>query len=257
MSESRWFAPRSLLMWCLCLCLCGGLLAADDDAEKDKPASSQPPPALTHYMGREIARTMHYIHADWLTRTERQRQEGTKTLLKKLDLRPGMVVCDMGCGNGYYTLPMAAAVGEKGKVFAVDIQVQMLHFLKKRAKAAEIGNIEYVLGELHDPKLPPRSQDLILLVDTYHEFSHPVHMLKAMREALKPEGVVVLVEFRAEDPDVPILPQHKMSKKQIMKEFPANGFALVEQFDKLPWQHVMFFKRDDAPSLKKEEDKKE
>ena len=106
-----------------------------------------------------------------------------------------------------------------------------------------------------DPKLPAESQDLILLVDVYHEFSHPVHMLKAIRKALKPEGKLVLVEFRAEDPDVPIKPEHKMSKKQVNKELTANGYKLVEEFDKLPWQHMMFFQKDEKAAEKKDEKK--
>ena len=152
----------------------------------------------------------------------------------------------MGCGNGFYTLRIAKLVGERGKVIAVDIQREMLELLKERAAAERITNIETVLGTVVDPKLPPKSIDLVLLVDVYHEFSHPEQMLAAIRKSLKPTGRVALVEFRAEDPNVPIKPLHKMSKEQIMKEFPPNGFKLVEEFDKLPWQHLMFFQRDDV-----------
>jgi ubiquinone/menaquinone biosynthesis C-methylase UbiE len=163
-----------------------------------------------------------------------------------LDLKPGQAVCDMGCGNGFYTLQMAPMVGEKGVVYAVDIQQEMLHLLHERAKEAGVKNIKPILGTLIDPKLPDTSCDLILLVDVYHEFSHPEHMLRAMRKALKPTGRIALVEFRLEDPEVPIKLLHKMSKEQILKEFPANGFKLIDEFDRLPWQHVMFFQRDDA-----------
>jgi ubiquinone/menaquinone biosynthesis C-methylase UbiE len=152
----------------------------------------------------------------------------------------------MGCGNGFYTLKLAKIVGDKGKVLAVDIQREMLELLKDRAKEEKISNIEPVLGTLIDPKLPKESIDLMLLVDVYHEFSHPEQMLTAMRKSLKPTGRLALVEFRAEDPNVPIKPLHKMSKEQIMKELPPNGFKLVGQFDKLPWQHLMFFQRDDT-----------
>jgi len=231
--------------------------SADDESTDDKTTdadSADPPPALTHYKGREIATTMHYLGAPWLTRESREREEDSKTMLKQLGLKPGMAVCDMGCGNGFYTLPIAEAVGEKGKVFAVDIQVQMLRYLRKRAEKQKIDNIEYILGDLHDPKLPANSCDLILLVDVYHEFSHPVHMLEAMRKALKKDGQIVLVEFRAEDPNVPIKPLHKMSKKQILKELEANGYKLSKSFDKLPWQHMMFFKRE-SPAPKAEEEK--
>jgi ubiquinone/menaquinone biosynthesis C-methylase UbiE len=134
-------------------------------------------------------------------------------------------------------------VGPEGSVLAVDVQPEMLRFLKQRAARANVSNIKPILGELWDPKLPEAQLDLLLLVDVYHEFSHPEIMLRAMRESLAPGGRVVLVEYRAEDPDVPIKPLHKMSKKQILKEFPPNGFQLVDQFDRLPWQHMMFFGR--------------
>jgi ubiquinone/menaquinone biosynthesis C-methylase UbiE len=197
-------------------------------------------------MGREIAQTMHYLGAPWLTRESREREEDCDTLLEALQIQPGHTVCDMGCGNGFYSLRIAKLVGERGRVIAVDIQREMLELLKDGAAAERITNIEPVLGTVVDPKLPAASVDLMLLVDVYHEFSHPEQMLAAIRNSLKPDGRLALVEFRAEDPNVPIKPLHKMSKAQIMKEFPPNGFKLVEEFDKLPWQHLMFFQRDDA-----------
>lgn len=215
---------------------------ADGDGDKDKT-----PPALTEYKGRRIAQTMHFRGAPWLTRESREREEEPAKLMKALRLKPGMTVCDMGCGNGFYSLKMAKVIQPKGKVLAVDIQPQMLSLLKQRASDAGVENVQPILGGLADPKLPAGSCDLILLVDVYHEFSHPVHMLAAMRKALKPAGRIVLVEFRTEDRDVPIYPLHKMSKAQVMKEIPANGYKLVEQYDAMPWQHVMFFQRDDGP----------
>jgi ubiquinone/menaquinone biosynthesis C-methylase UbiE len=204
------------------------------------------PPALMEYKGREIAQTMHYLGAPWLTRESREREEDCTTMLKSLGIEPGDTVCDMGCGNGFYTLKLAELVGDKGKVIAVDIQREMLGLLDDRAKQQKVANIDTVLGTVVDPKLPKESLDLVLLVDVYHEFSHPEQMLAAIRRSLKPSGRVALVEFRAEDPNVPIKPLHKMSKEQIMKEFPPNGFRLVAEFDKLPWQHLMFFQRDGA-----------
>jgi 2-polyprenyl-3-methyl-5-hydroxy-6-metoxy-1,4-benzoquinol methylase len=204
------------------------------------------PPAKKKYKGRQIADTMHYLGAGWLTREERQREEDCAMLLEALEIQPGQTVCDMGCGNGFYTLQMAKRVGEQGKVLAVDIQPEMLHLLSERAKAEEIANIEPIIGTVIDPNLPPDSVDLILLVDVYHEFSHPEQMLRAMRKALKPRGRIALAEFRLEDPNVPIKLLHKMSKEQILKEFPPNGFKLVRQFDELPWQHLMFFERGEA-----------
>ncbi len=205
------------------------------------------PPPVTEYKGREIAQTMHYLGAPWLTRDSREREEDCKTMLAALHVKPGDVVCDLGCGNGFYTLKLAKLAGDKGKVVAVDIQREMLELLKDRAAEEKITNIEPVLGTTTDPKLPANSIDLMLLVDVYHEFSNPEEMLAAIRKSLKPGGRVALAEFRGEDPNVPIKPLHKMSKAQIMKEFPPNGFKLVEQFDKLPWQHLMFFERDDTP----------
>ncbi len=210
-------------------------------------------PALKHYMGREIAQTMHYLGAPWLTREERDREEDCRTMLEQLKVQPGQVICDMGCGNGFYTLQLAKLTGETGQVLAVDIQSEMLTLLRQAAQKAKLPQIKPVHGTVIDPKLPDGSVDLILCVDVYHEFSHPEHMLRAMRKALKPTGRVALVEFRLEDESVPIKLLHKMSKAQIMKEFPANGFKLSSQFDGLPWQHLMFFARDDdwQPPAKK------
>jgi ubiquinone/menaquinone biosynthesis C-methylase UbiE len=215
--------------------------------EEDAPPSDPPlPPALKIYEGRVIAQTMHYLGAEWLTRDSREQEERCSLMLANLGVKQGMTVCDMGCGNGFYTVQIAKMVGPKGKVIGVDIQPEMLELLKKRAAKNEVANIEPVLGTLADPKLPTGKIDLILCVDVYHEFSHPVHMLAAMRKALAPMGLVALVEFRAEDPEVPIKPEHKMTKQQILKEWRKNGFKLAKEFDSLPWQHMMFFERDAA-----------
>jgi ubiquinone/menaquinone biosynthesis C-methylase UbiE len=193
------------------------------------------------YLGRRIARTMHYTAADWLTRHEREREEAGEVMRDELKLKPGLNVCDLGCGNGYHTIPIAKAVGPEGKVFGVDIQPEMLDLLKVRALAVEAKNIVYVPGSQQETKLPDASCDLILMVDVYHELSEPGPMLQSMKKALKPGGQIVLVEFRAEDESVPIRPEHKMSKAQIMKEMTANGYHLTRSYDKLPWQHMMWF----------------
>ncbi|MGK0189684.1 MAG: ubiquinone/menaquinone biosynthesis C-methylase UbiE [Verrucomicrobiales bacterium] len=219
---------------------------------KVKPAAEEDvPPALTTYKGRTIAQTMHWMGAEWLLRQEREREEATTMLMRELKLKQGMIVCDMGSGNGYHSLKMAKAVGEEGKVYAVDIQPEMLRLLKARARAAGMDNIETIENKLHDPMLPENTFDLILLVDVYHEFSHPQQMLQGMLKSLKKDGVVALVEFRLEDPDVPIKLLHKMSKEQVLKEFPPNGYKLVRAFDDLPWQHLMFFGRDDEKDAEK------
>ena len=202
------------------------------------------PPAPTHYLGREIAITMHYSGAPWLVRESRQREEDCRRLLAALAAKPGQTICDLGCGNGFYSLQLARLVGPKGKIYAVDIQPEMLQMLKQRAAGSRIANVPTILGSAVDPRLPEGQIDLMLLVDVYHEFSYPEQMLRAIRKSLKPQGRIALAEFRAEDSNVPIQPLHKMSKQQILKEFTANRLRLVEQFDGLPWQHLMFFRRD-------------
>ncbi|REK07528.1 MAG: class I SAM-dependent methyltransferase [Planctomycetota bacterium] len=241
----RWIASIALL-FLVQLVVRLPAAPAQEAAQADGSSTEEIPPAKPGYMGRKIATTMHYLGAPWLMRESRQREEDCETLLKALNVKPGQTVCDIGCGNGFYTLQLAKLVGEQGRVLAVDIQPEMLHMLEERAKEAGLTNIELIHGTQIDPKLEPNSVDLILLVDVYHEFSHPAEMLSAMREALKPEGRIALAEFRLEDASVPIKRLHKMSKKQIMKEFPANGLELAESFDELPWQHLMFFKRGEA-----------
>jgi ubiquinone/menaquinone biosynthesis C-methylase UbiE len=215
---------------------------AEEDAEKE---NKKAPPGLRFYMFREIAQTMHYSGASWLVRQTRESEEHCSLVLANLGLKPGMTVCDMGCGNGYYTLDIAKAIGKEGTVYGVDIQPQMLRMLRTRAKKSKLDNIKPTLGTLIDPKLPADSCDLILCVDVYHEFSHPEHMLAAMRKALKKDGLLLLLEFRAEDLSVPIKPEHKMTRDQVFKEMAANGFKFTKEFDKLPWQHMLFFSKDE------------
>ncbi len=203
--------------------------------------------ANNEYMGRTIARTMHFTGAEWLIRASRAREEASGEVMKQLNLKPGMVVGDVGSGNGYYTLKIAKVVGEEGKVYAVDIQQEMLDMLQERAREEERNNIVLTRGELQKTNLPKNTLDLVLLVDVYHEFSHPAEMLADIKASLKQDGRIALLEYRAEDPDVPIKPLHKMSKKQILKEYTANGFELVDEYDGLPWQHMMFFGKADSP----------
>lgn len=194
-------------------------------------------------MGRRIAPAMSYHGgASWLLRRLREEEEKTSELMKELRIQPGWTVCDLGSGNGWHSLKLASRVGHEGTVLAVDIQKEMLLDLEQRARASGVTNVKTVLGAVDDPKLPPASCDLILLVDVYHEFSHPKAMLRGIRRALKPGGIVALVEFRGEDDNVPIREEHKMTKVQIRKEWEANGFALAREFDGLPWQHLMFWK---------------
>ena len=234
---------RSFLLASMCVgiaTLCAAQISTEP--EKSQPQEAvEIPPAPQTYMGREIAITMHYTGAPWLVRESREREEGTKLLLEQLDIEPGITICDMGCGNGFYTIPMAEQTGETGRVYAVDIQQEMLDLLQDLAEEAQLSNIEELLGTAIDPKLPEAAIDLMIVVDVYHEMSHPEQMLAAIRKSLKPDGRLVLVEFRAEDPEVPIKKLHKMSKEQVLKELTANGFKLKSDFDELPRQHMMTF----------------
>ena len=204
------------------------------------------PPAQTHHLGREIAQTMHYTGAPWLVRESRQREEDCRLLLKSLGVRPGQTICDMGCGNGFYTLQLAKLVGPKGLVYAVDIQPEMLQMLARNAAESRLMNVRPVLGTPIDPRLPAGRIDMVLCVDVYHEFSHPEAMLARIRESLADDGQLVLAEFRGEDPAVPIKPLHKMTKAQVQAELEPAGFAVVREFDRLPWQHLIFLERRPA-----------
>jgi len=201
------------------------------------------PPGSGIYMGREIAQTMHWLGADWLIRATREDEEHTSRFLDALSVEEGQTICDLGCGNGYHSLELAKRVGEEGLVIGVDIQPEMLDRLEWRAEEQEITNIELLIGEYDDPRLEDESCDLILMADVYHELSHPAEVLGHLRRALKPGGRVAALEFRGEDPAVPIKPKHKMTKAQVIAEFTANGFELVEEYDELPWQHLLFFGR--------------
>ncbi|MGC4046552.1 MAG: methyltransferase domain-containing protein [Armatimonas sp.] len=195
------------------------------------------------YQGREIAQVMGHEAADWLDRPEREAEEAPSLLIKSLGLKPGMVVADIGAGSGYLTFPMAKRVGPKGKVFAVDIQPEMLTIIQNKARAQGVRNVSVVLGDVADPKLPEGSCDLQLLVDVYHELDQPYEMALAMKKAMKPDGRLVLVEYRKEDPRVPIKEVHKMSEAQVRKELAIVGLKLEKNIKVLPWQHILIFRK--------------
>lgn len=197
------------------------------------------------YMGREIAHVMGHQAADWLERGEREKEERTSLLIQSLKLRPGDVVADIGAGTGYHVRRIAPKVAP-GKVYAVDIQPEMLTLLTNKMAQVNITNVVPVLGVIDDPRLPAHSIDLALMVDVYHEFSHPYEMMDAICRSLKPGGRVVLVEFRAEDPDVPIKAVHKMSEAQVKKEMAVHPLEWVETVRVLPWQHIIVFKKKPA-----------
>lgn len=201
------------------------------------------------YMGREIAQVMGHEGADWLDRPEREREERGSRLLSLLELRPGQVVADIGAGSGYYALPMARLVGPRGKVLAVDIQQEMLDIIKQKQAQQKIANIERILGRADDPMLPPESVDLALLVDVYHEFEWPYEMMQRLVRSLKPGGRVALVEFRLEDPKVPIKRVHKMSEAQVIREMRPHSLRHLKTIASLPVQHVVLFEKP-APTTR-------
>lgn len=192
------------------------------------------------YQGREIAQVMGHLGASWLERPEREREERTDLLLKALTLKPTDVVADIGAGTGFFTFLMAPEL-PKGKVLAVDIQPEMIAYLNEGKAKHKAANVDPVLGTESDPKLTAGSIDLAILIDAYHEFSYPREMMQHIASALKPGGRVALVEYRAEDPNVPIKELHKLSVAQATKEMKAAGLKLLKNDDRLPQQHIMFF----------------
>jgi ubiquinone/menaquinone biosynthesis C-methylase UbiE len=195
--------------------------------------------------GRRIAPVMGLGGVEWLERSEREVEEMPETALDAIGVRPGMVVADIGAGVGYFSVRLAKRVGANGKVFANDVQPEMLTMLKERAAKAHVDNvIEPVLGTESDPKLPKASMDLVLLVDVYHEFSQPQAMLRRIRESLKPDGRLVLLEYRKEDPRIPIRPEHKMSVEEVKTEVSAEGFRLDKVLKDLPRQHIFIFRKN-------------
>ncbi len=193
--------------------------------------------------GRRYAGVMGFQGADWLERTEREIEEEPETALNAIGIAPGSTVADVGAGSGYFTVRMARRVGAQGRVYANDLQPEMLAMLASRLQKERVPNVTLVQGGVDDPKLPAASIDLILLVDVYHEFSQPQIMLRRMREALKPGGRLVLLEYRKEDPSVPIRPEHKMSVAEAKLEVEAEGYTLSRVDSALPRQHILIFTR--------------
>ena len=193
--------------------------------------------------GRPIAPVMGVAGADWLDRSEREKEENPEGALDAIGIRPGMIVADIGAGTGYMSLRMAKRVGPNGKVYANDIQPEMLRRLRQNADKAKVKNIDTVLGSDVDPKLPAGQLDLVLLVDVYHELSQPQKMLRKIRESLKPSGRLVLLEYRKEDPSIPIITVHKMTVEEVRKELGAEHFVFAEVIESLPRQHILIFNR--------------
>ena len=193
--------------------------------------------------GRQYAHVMGVGGADWLVRPEREIEENPDLAVSLLGLKPGMAVADIGAGVGYYSLRFAAKVGASGKVYATDLQPGMLRLLRQRLEKEKVHNVEPVLGSETEENLPDQSFDMAVLVDVYHEFSEPRKMLASIRRALRPDGRLVLLEFRKEDRKVPIREEHKMTVAVAKQELAADGFTLDKLVTDLPWQHILFFKK--------------
>lgn len=212
-------------------------LGVGDCSPRAQPTSSPPD------RGRAPAETMSYLGADWLTRPERIEEEQPDRMLDSLRVRRGMMVADIGAGVGYHAFRLSARVGAEGRVYATDIQPEMLSMLREAAADKGITNVIPVLSTDTATGLPDGVIDLALMVDVYHELSQPERFLDALKQSLKPEGRLVLVEFRGEDPSVPIKEEHKMTAAQAIRELDAAGFLLIERHDFLPWQHILIFTR--------------
>jgi ubiquinone/menaquinone biosynthesis C-methylase UbiE len=200
-------------------------------------------PGVHPLSGRRYAPTMGVGGADWLERSERQQEEDTERAIRILNIKRGWTVADIGAGSGYYSVRIARLVGDGGKVYANDLQQGMLDIIRRRLDRDRIRNVELVLGGVDDPKLPREAIDLALMVDVYHEISEPQAMLRRIRESLKPDGRLVLLEYRGEDARVPIRPDHKMTVRQAKLEVEAEGYTLSNVNEDLPWQHVLVFTR--------------
>jgi ubiquinone/menaquinone biosynthesis C-methylase UbiE len=196
-------------------------------------------------MGREIAQVMGPGGIPWLDRDEREEEENPGVVVDALGLREGEVVADLGAGSGYFTFRIAPRVGKTGRVLAVEIQDEMLETIRRRAAALKVTNVEEVKGSETDPKLPAGGVDLVLMVDVYHELTYPFEVMTKVREALKPGGWVVFVEYRKEDPKIPIKEVHKMSVDQLKKEMKVVGLTQFRTVETLPSQHIVIFEKRD------------
>jgi ubiquinone/menaquinone biosynthesis C-methylase UbiE len=224
-------------------CLWAPLAAASGEESRYQWNAVHDPEGLgKFYMGREIAQVMGHQAADWLERPEREAEEQPAWLLARLPVAPGQTVADIGAGTGFLTRRLAKKVGPAGKVFAVDVQPEMLDLLRTNLAAAGITNVVPVLGSTRDPRLPEASVDLVLMVDVYHEFDFPFEMMTGICRALKPGGRVVFVEYRLEDAAVPIKLVHKMTVDQVKKEMSVMPLVWQATMEFLPWQHIIIFR---------------
>jgi SAM-dependent methyltransferase len=225
-------------------CLVGAGLAGQQSAPTPLYQSGTPSPdgIGKYYYQREIAQVMGYEGAAWLEREERAQEERPDLLVKELHLRPGMTVADIGAGSGYLAKRMAPIIAP-GRVFAVDVQPQMVDLLKSLSAQPCLANIVPILGSPDDVRLAAGSLDLAVMVDVYHELSYPYEVVRSIIAALKPDGRLVFVEYRGEDPRVPIKALHKMTVAQIRREMQPFPLTLERTFEGLPIQHIVVFRK--------------
>jgi SAM-dependent methyltransferase len=246
--------------YCALLSLAGwasGSVSAADKSSPSQTASNRyefrqphsPDGIGKFYMGREIALVMGHQAADWLERPERDQEEHSERMVELLGIKTGDVAADIGAGTGYFSRRLSKKVGARGTVYAVDIQPEMLDLLTNKMAELKITNVKPILGTINDPKLPRASVDAVLLVDVYHEFSEPYEMMEAICRSLKPAGRVLFVEFRGEDPNVPIKVLHKMTEAQVRKEMAVHPLEWVETIKTLPWQNIIVFRKRGEPKL--------
>ena len=252
MTTSHRFPYFRLGSWLamLLLAAAGALAGTAAQAQKDMGRYSMARPSADgigkSYLGREIANVMGWQGAAWLERGERQQEERADLLLRELGLKPGMAVADIGAGTGYYARRMAPLVGSGssgGVVYATDVQPEMMKMLEDGAKKAGLTNIKPILGGLKDVNLPDASIDLAIMVDVYHELEYPFEVIESLVRALKPGGRIAYVEYRLEDPRVPIKALHKMSEAQVRKEAANHALVWERTASTLPWQHVVIFRK--------------
>jgi len=231
------------VFWWLVLALALPTAAAETTAPQYSSVPPTPDGIGKIYLGREISHVMGFHGAQWLERTERMNEERPDLVLNALDLKPGMTVADIGAGTGYYAWRIAQRIGAAGTVYAVDVQPEMIKALEQQMSRRGIANVKAVPGTPADPKLPRNSLDLALMVDVYHEFEQPYEMLTAIVGALKPGGRVAFVEFRGNDPKVPIKPLHTMTEEQVRREAGVHALEWIRTTRDLPWQHVIVFRK--------------
>lgn len=191
-------------------------------------------------MGREISHVMGYQGMSWLERDEREKEENTSALLKNMKISKTDDIADIGAGSGYHVFKMATMATD-GTVYAVDIQDEMLSAMRDKKAVGTFNNVALVKGSEKSVNLKPNSVDKVLIVDVYHEMNFPYEMMASIKKAMRANAKLYLIEYRGEDPNVPIKKLHKMTEAQAIKELRAIGLVLEENIDNLPWQHCMVF----------------